>query len=120
MAATPQREILRAGLRAPDFTLERMGNGTVRLKELHSGGPILLVFFKASCPVCQMTLPYVERIHRNRTPGSLTIYGVSQDDAETTREFTAQFGIGFPMLLDTEESGYPASNAYGLSHVPSL
>jgi hypothetical protein len=26
----------------------------------------------------------------------------------------------FPLLLDTEESGYPASNAYGLSHVPSL
>ena len=24
------------------------------------------------------------------------------------------------MLLDTEESGYPASNAYGISHVPSL
>ena len=24
------------------------------------------------------------------------------------------------MLLDTEESGYPASNAYGIAHVPSL
>jgi len=24
------------------------------------------------------------------------------------------------MLLDTTEAGYPASNAYGLSHVPSL
>lgn len=39
---------------------------------------------------------------------------------ETTREFNAEFGIGFPVLRDTAESGYPASNAYSISHVPSL
>jgi peroxiredoxin len=81
---------------------------------------VLLAFFKSSCPVCQMTLPFLERIHRGRAPGSLEIYGVSQDDAGTTQEFASQFGLGFPMLLDTEESGYPASNAYGIAHVPSL
>jgi peroxiredoxin len=124
MGAARQKELLRAGQRAPDFNLARLEQGAVRrsvdLGELLRGGPALLAFFKSSCPVCQMTLPFLERIHRGRTPGSLEVYGVSQDDAETTQEFAGEFGIGFPMLLDTEESGYPASNAYGLSHVPSL
>jgi len=124
MGAAKQSEPLRAGHRAPGFRLARLVNGTVKgtadLGKLLSGGPVLLAFFKSSCPVCQMTLPFLERIHRGRTPGSLEIYGVSQDDAETTREFAAEFEISFPTLLDTEESGYPASNAYGISHVPSL
>ena len=124
MGAVKQREPLRAGQQAPDFTLARLKNGsaggTATLDKLLSRGPVLLAFFKSTCPVCQMTLPFLERIHRGRAPGSLDIYGVSQDDAETTQEFAGQFGISFPMLLDAEESGYPASNAYGISHVPTL
>lgn len=124
MGASRQKEPLRVGRRAPDFELARLENGaagrTSLLTELVAAGPVLLVFFKSSCPVCQMTLPFLERVHRGRAPGSLSIYGVSQDDAETTEEFSGQFGITFPMLLDTEESGYPASNAYGIGHVPSL
>ena len=124
MGAARQSEPLRAGHRAPDFKLARLENGAVQgtadLGKLLPGGPVLLAFFKSTCPVCQMTLPFLERIHRGRAPGSLEIYGVSQDDAGATQEFAGEFGISFPMLLDTEESGYPASNAYGISHVPSL
>ena len=124
MGAAKQNELLRAGQHAPDFDLARLSDGTspesVELAKLLASGPILLAFFKSTCPVCQMTLPFLQRIHQGRAPGSYQVYGVSQDDASTTREFVQEFGIGFPMLLDTEESGYPASNAYGLSHVPSL
>jgi peroxiredoxin len=124
MGAARQSEPLRAGHRAPDFALARLEKGdvqgTAHLGKLLADGPVLLAFFKSTCPVCQMTLPFLERIHRGRAPGSLEIYGVSQDDQETTEEFAGEFGISFPMLLDTEESGYPASNAYGISHVPSL
>jgi len=119
MGAARQNEILQAGQRAPDFQLA-FESGTRTLRELLANGPVLLVFFKSTCPVCQMTLPYLDRIQRGRTPESFSIYGVSQDDAETTQEFVAEFGISFPMLRDTGESGYPASNAYGISHVPSL
>jgi peroxiredoxin len=124
MGAGRQNVLLSAGQLAPDFNLAQLENGTVRgttdLGKLLTGGPVLLAFFKSTCPVCQMTLPFLERVHRGRAPESLEIYGVSQDDAGTTQEFTGEFGISFPMLLDTEESGYPASNAYGISHVPTL
>ncbi|MGA2132831.1 MAG: TlpA disulfide reductase family protein [Bryobacteraceae bacterium] len=123
MGAYRQKELLRAGQAAPDFELIRMQGGDSRTAdrtELLRNGPALLAFFKSTCPVCQMTLPYLERIYRGRTPGSMSVYGVSQDDAETTREFCTEFGVTFPMLLDTEECGYAASNAYQISHVPSL
>jgi peroxiredoxin len=124
MGARKQNELLGAGNRAPDFTLARLEDGaaheTVGLKNLLADGPVLLAFFKSTCPVCQMTLPFLERVHRGGAPGSLAIYGVSQDDAETTREFSTHFQTSFPMLLDTEETGYPASNAYGIGHVPSM
>lgn len=120
MAAAKQLELLRAGRRAPDFELPALEGGKVALRDLLVSGPVLLAFFKSSCPVCQLTLPFLERIYTERNPGSLAIYGISQDDPETTREFNQEFGMTLPMLLDTEESGYPVSNAYGLSHVPSL
>ena len=120
MSAAKQRQILAAGQRAPDFQLQSLENGGRTLHELLAKGPVLLAFFKSTCPVCQMTLPFLERIHQAKAPGSFGIYGVSQDDAETAREFNAEFEINFPVLRDTEEAGYPASNEYGISHVPSL
>ena len=80
-------------------------------------GELLLVFFKISCPTCQLTLPFLERLHQS---GRLTIYGVSQDEAGDTRQFARAFGLTFPMLLDSAAAHYPASNAYGITNVPSL
>jgi peroxiredoxin len=118
MGAIKQRELLRAGQRAPEFKLAGLENGTVTLKELTAQGRVLLAFYKTTCPVCQLTFPFLERLYRSQK--SLRIYAVSQDNAEDTREFNRDFGVSFPTLLDTAESGYPVSNAYGISHVPSL
>ena len=117
MAARKQYQLLEPGELAPGFRLARLGGGEVSLADLLPGGPVLLAFFKVTCPVCQLTLPYLERIHAG---AALPIYGISQNDADDTREFNAEFGLTLPMLLDTEESGFPASNAYGISHVPTL
>jgi peroxiredoxin len=87
------------------------------LAEVLSGGPVLLAFFKISCPVCQLTFPFLERIHSS---GAVRIFGVSQNDAADTREFNQEFGVTFPTLLDGEESGFPASNDYGISSVPTM
>jgi peroxiredoxin len=112
--------MLQTGERAPDFDLED-GQGRSRsLRDLAASGPVVVAFFKTTCPVCQLAFPFLDRIHRAQKAPAMSIYGVSQDDAEATREFTDEFGVTFPMLFDTAESGYPASDAYGVSHVPSV
>ena len=104
------------GTHAPEFRLARLEGGEVALADLLAEGPAALAFFKVSCPVCQMTLPFLDRIH---AAGGLRVYGISQNDAEDTREFAQHYGLRFPMLLDSEDDRFPASNAYGISHVPT-
>ena len=46
--------------------------------------------------------------------------GISQDDAKGTGEFNQRFGVTFPTLLDESKRGYPVSNEFGITSVPSL
>jgi peroxiredoxin len=117
MAAHRQRPLLEPGARAPEFVLPRLDGGEAGIHDIIANGPALLAFFKISCPVCQMTLPYLDRIH---TPGRLSIYAVSQNDEDDTRAFHEHFKIALPTLLDREENGFAASNAFGLSSVPTM
>jgi peroxiredoxin len=116
MAAAKQRKLLDPGSRAPDFRLARLDGGTVALEEILANGPALIAFFKTTCPVCQLTFPFLERIHK---PGTLSVYAISQDDARDTLEFNRQFGMTIPTLLDAARGGYAVSNAFGISNVPT-
>lgn len=111
--------MLTEGATAPDFALQNLSGNRRTLAQIADGRPVLLTFYKVSCPTCQFTLPFLERMYRGATD-AMGMYTVSQDDAESTREFQQEFGITIPTLLDSDEEGYPASNAYGLSHVPSM
>lgn len=108
--------MLRAGDRAPEFSLARLGGGITSLADILAGGAALLAFFKVSCPVCQLMFPHLERIH---AAGAFPIVGISQNDEASTAEFNRAFGISFPTLLDPELR-FPASNAYKITHVPTL
>jgi len=46
--------------------------------------------------------------------------GVPEPDAGATRGFMQRFGLTFPTLLDLSSEDYPASNAYGISSVPTM
>lgn len=112
--------MLRAGERAPDVSLRDTSGESVSLDALLSAGPAVLAFFKVSCPVCQMIFPYLDRLSKAGSPEGLRIIGVSQDDAGATTAFQKRFGPSPQSLIDDEDLGYQASNAYGITHVPSL
>ena len=109
-------EMLPAGAKAPVFRLEDLSGREQTLPAALSRGPALVVLFKISCPVCQLAMPYVERISK----GSLQVIAISQDDASATARFQRTFDINVPTLLDREEQGYPVSNGFGISQVPAL
>jgi len=110
---------LPAGKVAPDFQLARLDGKPFRLKDALAQGPVLLVFFKVSCPTCQYALPFYERIFQAYKNAQVALVGISQNDANDTAAFAQQFGITFPILLD-DTRRYPVSNAYGLTHVPTI
>jgi peroxiredoxin len=110
--------MLAAGKVAPDFTLQGVDGKSYSLAAALKNGPVLLAFFKISCPICQFTFPYIERLFETYGNSNLAIWGISQDDAEDTREFCQEFEITFPELIDS--NGYSVSNRYGISNVPTL
>ena len=110
---------LTAGTMAPDFSLTTVDGKPFTFKAALAQGPVVLAFFKASCPTCQYAFPFFERLFQSYKNKGVTFMGVSQNDARETAAFAKEFGVSFPILLDGTSS-YPVSNAYGLTNVPTL
>jgi peroxiredoxin len=110
---------LREGTQAPDFTLPTLDGGTFSLLDELKQRPVILAFFKISCPVCQYTFPFLERLHKDYGSHKIAIVGVSQDNNKDTAAFMKQYGVTFPVLID-DPATYKVSNGYGLSNVPTL
>jgi peroxiredoxin len=106
------------GQPAPGFSLKALDGKEYSLGSLLERGPVVLAFFKNSCPVCQFTFPFLQRLFERYGSASVSFLGISQDDPRSAREFTQEYGVKFPTLID--EHGYPVSNAYGLTNVPTI
>jgi peroxiredoxin len=110
---------LATGATAPEFELKTLDGKRFSLKNELAHGPIVLAFFKVSCPTCQYAFPFLQRLQKAYGDKGVRIVGISQNDATETAAFAKQFGVTFPLLLDLV-GNYPASNAYGLTNVPSI
>ena len=120
-----------AGNPAPNFSLRSLEGKDFSLAASLKSGPVVLAFFKVSCPVCKFTFPFLERLYQRyrteRVSGSVltnpemenvTFLAVSQDSPAAAAEFAKDFGISFPIL--TDDPGYSVSNAYGITMVPTV
>jgi peroxiredoxin len=110
---------LTTGTSAPTFSLKTIRGESFSLRVALKNGPVILAFFKISCPVCQFAFPYLERIYKIHGGKRVSIIGISQNDAKDTEKFLKHFGLTFPVLLDDTKT-YPVSNAYGLTNVPTI
>lgn len=110
-------ELLGVGEAAPEFRLQNLDGEPRGLRDLVGVGPVLLAFFKVTCPTCQLAMPYLERISKAE---GLRVVGVVQDSAAKGKAFNQAFGVTFEVLVDPSEDGYPASKTYGIQYVPTL
>lgn len=107
------------GTKAPNFSLKTLDDKPFALDDALTNGPVVLAFFKVSCPTCQYAFPFLDRLSRAYGPKGVTLVGISQNDAKDTAAFIRQFDVTFPVLLD-DTHGYPVSNSYGLTNVPTI
>lgn len=108
-----------SGAKAPQVELKTLDGKQFSLTHELARGPVVLAFFKVSCPTCQYALPFLERLYKAYGQKGVALAGVSQNEAKDTAAFAKEYGITFPILLDDTHK-YPASNAYGLTNVPSI
>lgn len=107
------------GTNAPQFELKTLDGKPFSMTEALTRGPVVLAFFKVSCPTCQYAFPFLERIHKAYGSKRVALFGISQNGTKDTAAFNKEFGVTFPTLLDDTDS-YPVSNAYGLTNVPTI
>lgn len=82
-----------------------------------AGREALYVFFKTTCPTCELAWPFVERL-RTRADGRFGIVGVSQDPPHETETFSRNLGVSVPTLYDPPP--WNASESLGLESVPTF
>jgi len=92
-----------------------VGTAVPVIADATQAGPHALVFYKVTCPTCQMSAPALNDLER-AYPGR--VRGVGQDPPAKLASFSREFELLFPSVPDTPP--YAASNAYGIEHVPTL
>lgn len=112
-----------AGFAAPNARFRTPKGGSLSTRDVVTAGnglPVLLAFFKTSCPVCRLAWPYLQRLHEAYGGKSVHVVGVSQDDAASSRAYyAANGGATFDLLLDPEPT-FVASNAFDVESVPLI
>ena len=81
-------------------------------------GETVYAVFKTTCPTCELTWPFLDRIRRIAEGGPFSIVAVTQDDPAKTKAFNDRLRTQLETLYDREP--WPASNALGLETVPTL
>lgn len=85
---------------APDFTLEDTDGKTYRLSDLR-GKVVLINFWATWCPPCREEMPSMQRAWEQLQEKDVVLLAVDVgEDADTVFQFTANYPVEFPLLLD--------------------
>lgn len=109
---------LEPGNLAPSFSLPGDDGKTHAFPTANAGKGTLIFFFKTECPTCQLTMPFVERLFQRLRGGPIGFVAVGQNDEAELDPFRKRFGLSFPVAM--ESAPWQASNAYGITNVPSF
>ncbi|HVR72639.1 MAG TPA: hypothetical protein VMT87_17520 [Vicinamibacteria bacterium] len=86
-----------APARFPALALPALDGGVRDLSRVDR--PTLVSLGHGECPTTRLLLPYVERIHRGRRPGTDVVV-VLQDTPADARALAADLALSAPILLD--------------------
>ena len=104
---------VRAGTRAPDFTLHSAPDQTVSLRDFR-GRPVILAFYPADwSPVCGDQMALYNEVLPEFQGHDAELLGISVDGVWCHRAFAQQRKLHFPLLADFEPKGAVAQT-YGV------
>src|SRR5690349_14049935 len=109
-----ERNGLKAGTLAPNFTLPEVRGGTISLDQ-YRGRRVLLVFSDPHCGPCDQLAPHLARIHKEHRNNGLDLLMVGRGDPEDNRVKVERQGLEFPVAL---QRGWSLSRRYGIFAAP--
>lgn len=106
-------------LQAPDFTLTGLDGRQYRLSD-YRGKKVLINFWTTWCPYCRDEMPLLQKFHEQYGGGNwqvLTVnMTVSEKGLSPVRDYIAEKGYTFPVLLDRDGS---VSGLFRVSSIPA-
>ena len=96
--------MLEVGDTAPDFTLPDQNGNPVTLSDLRGQNVVLYFYPKADTPGCTKQACGV-RDHQAEYKGAdAVVLGVSPDQVKAVSKFDQKYGLGFPLLADSDHA----------------
>lgn len=109
-----RQSLPKPGSPAPDFTLRTLDGGSIILSHLR-GQPVLLTFSASWCPACREEAPFQQSLHTQHPELVMLLVDSEEPDGEV-QGFADDFGMTFPLLLDTYGIVY---RQYGIFGIPT-
>lgn len=94
----------REGFAAPDFQLELLRGGKVRLADLR-GKVVVINLWASWCPPCRAEMPALARAYAENRERGIEILAVNmtyQDNAQAAAAFVQEYGLDFKIPMDMQ------------------
>ena len=102
---------LSPGDTAPDFTLPDQEGNEVTLSGLRGKNVVLYFYPKADTPGCTTQACGVRDHQADYASADAVVLGVSPDQVKAVSKFDEKYGLGFPLLADSDHA---VAEAYGV------
>jgi peroxiredoxin Q/BCP len=104
--------MLKAGDRAPNFTLPDQDGRELSLAQLLAHGPVVLYFYPADfTPGCTKEACTIRDMHDEIAAAGMRVVGVAPQDATSHARFRDKHGLPFTLLADPDKA---VIKAYGV------
>lgn len=108
----------KVGAVAPDFDLERIDGGRLRLADLR-GKVVIVDFWDTWCPPCRAAMPHLQQLSVEHAD-DLVVVGVAigRNGKQAVADFVKAQGLTFPVVLIDEK--FATAEAFdGVSSLPT-
>jgi hypothetical protein len=104
------------GATFPDAPLRDLDGRAAEPARCWQDGPALVCVGHSDCGTTRLTLPFVDRIHRRRRPGT-SVVALLQDEPAAALDLRRELQLELPVLLEADP--YPVASALHLATVPT-
>ena len=110
--ATAVRPLL-IGADAPDVTLRTVSGESVALRDMHSGTPVMVIFYRGGwCPFCNRHLAELAAMEQDIRELGMEIVAISPDSPGQLAEGLGDYEPGYTLLSDSDRS---AARQFGIA-----
>ena len=115
-SSAPEWPRLDPPIAAPDFSLQQLDAGTVRLSDLR-GRVVVMEFWATWCGPCRFSTPSLDVIYRRFRDRGVTVLLINQGEEPDTVRKWVNGRFQAPILLDQERR---VAMRYGVQGIPRL